>query len=148
MKKCSKCKEDKELDDFGNNKWTKDRKSNYCKKCMKIVQKNDYEQYKDLYKTRMKLYKRQQIQWYREYKTTLKCSKCGESHPSTLDFHHKNPNEKEFNISNELYNGYDVEKIKKEIEKCIVLCSNCHRKLHWDLEELKYQELLKIDLKR
>lgn len=48
-------------------------------------------------------------------------------------------NDKEFNISNEIRN-LSIENLKKEINKCVVLCSNCHRKLHYydlSIDELR-----------
>jgi transcription elongation factor Elf1 len=75
--------------------------------------------------------KKQIRAWFVEYKSKLKCSKCGENHPATIDFHHKTRNEKEFNIAFMSYFGYSIERIKKEISKCIILCANCHRKLHY-----------------
>ena len=58
-----------------------------------------------------------------------KCSICGYNKCSrALEFHHINPDEKDNTISN-LYN-YSWEKIKKELDKCILLCANCHRELH------------------
>jgi hypothetical protein len=56
---------------------------------------------------------------------------CGEDHPSTLDFHHEDPAKKEASVRQLLDNGYSQKRILAEIAKCIVLCSNCHRKLHW-----------------
>lgn len=67
--------------------------------------------------------------WFNEYKSSLKCIKCGESHPATIDFHHTKT--KESGISKLVSYGYSIEKIKKELEKCEILCSNCHRKEHW-----------------
>jgi len=69
--------------------------------------------------------------WFKQYKSTLKCTKCGETHRACLEFHHKNMEKKEFDLSEStLRKGYSKERILKEIEKCIVLCANCHRKLH------------------
>ncbi len=68
--------------------------------------------------------------WIQNYKKTQKCGRCGEDHPSTLDFHHRNNKEKEFPISK--CRDYGLKRIKAEIAKCDVLCANCHRKLHWD----------------
>ena len=65
------------------------------------------------------------------YKKDIKCERCGEDHPSCMDFHHKDPSEKEVIISKAVHKGWGWEKIKKEIDKCEVLCSNCHRKEHW-----------------
>jgi hypothetical protein len=63
-------------------------------------------------------------------KSDLKCSRCGESDPVCLDFHHKNSNYKEVNVSQASHRGWSIKKIMEEINKCIVLCSNCHRKEH------------------
>jgi CO dehydrogenase/acetyl-CoA synthase alpha subunit len=65
------------------------------------------------------------------FKRTLKCTKCGFSHPAALDFHHEDPSKKEANIHRLLSNG-QFKKLEKELEKCIVLCSNCHRIHHYE----------------
>lgn len=59
------------------------------------------------------------------------CNKCGYNQCiAALDFHHKNPKEKDFNISK--YKSSDNwDKIKPELDKCILLCANCHRELHY-----------------
>lgn len=54
------------------------------------------------------------------------CSVCSFSNTDALDFHHVNPNEKFLTISNLLSNNYSEEIIMLEVEKCIILCSNCH----------------------
>ena len=70
--------------------------------------------------------------WLDNYKKTLSCSKCPENHPACLDFHHRNPKEKEASISQiATKKGWGMKKIIKEISKCDVLCANCHRKLHY-----------------
>ncbi|MBS3093924.1 hypothetical protein J4456_05075 [Candidatus Pacearchaeota archaeon] len=68
--------------------------------------------------------------WFAQFKSTLQCSNCKENHPATLDFHHTVNYFKESGINIMVYNGYSINKIKSELEKCIVLCSNCHRKWH------------------
>lgn len=71
--------------------------------------------------------------WLIEYKKNSHCNICNENHPACLEFHHKNPKEKEYNISNVIYKkNLLLEELKKEIKKCVVLCANCHRKLHWE----------------
>jgi len=55
------------------------------------------------------------------------CAICGyNKNAAALDFHHLDPNEKELKIGN----PHAVERLLKEIEKCIVLCANCHREIH------------------
>lgn len=59
-----------------------------------------------------------------------KCEYCGYiGHPSVYDFHHKNPLEKDFGIS---HSGYtrSWDKVREEIDKCLLLCANCHREEH------------------
>jgi transcription elongation factor Elf1 len=68
--------------------------------------------------------------WFWEYKSKLKCLKCGEGHVATIDFHHS-VGDKEQSISELVANGYSIKRIEKELKKCRVLCSNCHRKAHF-----------------
>lgn len=57
-----------------------------------------------------------------------KCKCCGfDKHYSALDFHHLDPSQKEFNLS-VTNNGWN--KLLKEVDKCVLLCSNCHRMIH------------------
>ena len=53
-----------------------------------------------------------------------KCVICGYNKcPASLDFHHINPEEKEFGVSG---NNYSKSRIDNEIKKCILVCKNCH----------------------
>lgn len=58
------------------------------------------------------------------------CLKCGESHPACLDYHHLDPTTKKFQIGMG-WRSRPWEDVLSEIAKCELLCSNCHRKLHW-----------------
>ncbi len=58
------------------------------------------------------------------------CKECGEKDPRTLDFHHRDPNEKSFNLSS--FASHSIRQLKAEIEKCDVLCANCHRIHHYE----------------
>lgn len=66
-----------------------------------------------------------------DYKKFSKCAVCGENHPSCLEFHHKDKLIKETEVS-KMLTRYTEEEIFAEINKCVVLCSNCHRKIHWE----------------
>jgi hypothetical protein len=58
-----------------------------------------------------------------------KCQKCGyKKCVGALDFHHIDPNQKDFTISN---NSGKWENLKKELDKCELLCKNCHAELHY-----------------
>jgi hypothetical protein len=69
--------------------------------------------------------------WLNEYKKGLSCSRCSESHPATLQFHHRNPAEKDFSVSMFRRGKYSKERILQEIAKCDVIGANCHAKEHW-----------------
>lgn len=59
-----------------------------------------------------------------------KCITCGVVYPPPVyDFHHRNPEEKLFGISNALVNR-SMDEILEEVKKCDLLCANCHRILH------------------
>jgi len=61
-------------------------------------------------------------------KMELGCSVCGyNGHPAALDFHHRDPLSKTVALSSLPYLAYGHERILEEIEKCDVLCANCHR---------------------
>jgi hypothetical protein len=57
------------------------------------------------------------------------CCECKEDSLVALDFHHLDPEAKEFSISDVRFYKMNDD-IKKELDKCILLCSNCHRKEH------------------
>lgn len=59
-----------------------------------------------------------------------KCELCGyDKCIDALEFHHKNPDEKDFQISRDGYSN-KWETVVKELDKCMLLCANCHRELH------------------
>ena len=70
-------------------------------------------------------------EWYRAYKSTLFCADCGEDHPACLQFHHKNKEEKSFNVADVAGSASSIKALIREINKCDVLCTNCHAKRHW-----------------
>ena len=72
-------------------------------------------------------------EWLQQYKSKLCCVQCGESHPSWLQFHHRNREEKSFNVG-KIIGGWryiTIKKLESEIEKCDILCGNCHAMYHW-----------------
>lgn len=64
-----------------------------------------------------------------------KCIVCGyHKCISALEFHHRNPLEKDFSISSD-GNTRSWEKIKGELDKCDLVCANCHREIHNKIDE-------------
>ena len=76
--------------------------------------------------------KRELREWLTDYKAGLKCERCSFSHPAALDFHHKDGEQKEDAVAAMVSNGFCKERILEEIDKCEVLCANCHRILHYE----------------
>ncbi len=69
-----------------------------------------------------------------------KCEKCGYSKClSALEFHHVNPKEKDPRFIH--WKNFSDIKIQKELDGCILVCSNCHREIHYG-QHLKLQEKL------
>ena len=66
-----------------------------------------------------------------DYKAERGCCRCPENDPVCLDFNHEDPNEKEISIADAVQRGWGQHSIQKEIDKCITICANCHRKLHF-----------------
>lgn len=86
------------------------------------------EKAKDNVRKRRKEY----IVWFEEIKSHLECKECGNNHPAVLDFHHRNPDEKESVVSALIASLYPKKKILAEIAKCDIFCANCHRIYHWN----------------
>ena len=119
-KRCYRCKETKSISDFYIDKYRKDGHRYLCKKCC-------YEVVKEF---RQKKYK-----FVQDYKLSKGCAICGYNKcASALDFHHSG--EKEFNIGVEA-GSKSLELTIKEMNKCIVLCANCHREIHAENREDK-----------
>jgi len=65
-----------------------------------------------------------------EYKKEQECYKFVFDDHRALEFHHPN-DDKEHNVADMARCGYSLDKVMKEIKKCKVVCSNCHRILHY-----------------
>src|SRR5574343_1739393 len=77
--------------------------------------------------------KRKIRQWLREFKYHKSCIFCGEDHPATLQFHHRNPRNgnEGATINNLIRSGASLKRVQEEIDRCDIVCANCHTKLHW-----------------
>ncbi len=63
------------------------------------------------------------------------CSRCGyDKYQGALEFHHINRKEKDFNPSHLKKYSFD-DRIKSELDKCVLVCSNCHREIHHELKQ-------------
>ena len=92
--------------------------------------KTYYEKNKKEVIQKINVRKKANKEWFAKYKKQLSCVDCGESRSATLDFHHSDPKKTDQKLHKLVSDGHTKIKILKEIAKCIVLCSNCHRIHH------------------
>lgn len=115
-KTCNTCKNDLPIDHFDTNGWTDKtrRKRKYhahCKKCISVsVATNYYNRVVEALGD-----------------VPLCCVSCGyDEHFECLDLHHVDPKTKDVSA----LRGSSLKRIKKEVDKCIILCAICHRLVH------------------
>ena len=128
VRKCSVCKKEKPLDQFSKKK---KGYQCYCKTCHSYYRKQHYLKNKNKIITQIEERQRSLQIYLSDYKTQKACKECGENHPACLDLHHRNASEKLITPSNMWRQGWSIERMHSELDKCDVLCSNCHRKQHW-----------------
>jgi hypothetical protein len=121
MKICSQCKLDLPVSSFWKDK-TKLR--SYCKECDKARRQRILDQDPDYFaaKTARSVAKRRA--WLKEYKESTPCADCGVSYPHyVMDLDHRWDEEKAFTVGQ----ATGLKKMKAEVAKCDLVCSNCHR---------------------
>lgn len=129
---CSKCKEEHPLEAFKWRNKAKQIRHGQCDACRRMTARASYEKHKSSVIEAVQRRNKQTFERFQTYKSTLQCAFCGEATPCCLDFHHKDPTSKDFTISDMVSSvGWDT--LMAEINKCVVACANCHRKVHADL---------------
>lgn len=118
MKTCTKCKRSREADRFGKYYNGRSQTRTICKNCAN--------------ENRRKHHRERRIKAFKHFGE--KCADCKIKSSSKnyiiFDFHHIDPRNKELSFS-ESWSVSDT-RYWKEINKCVMLCSNCHRLRHWD----------------
>lgn len=133
MKQCNYCKEIKPLSEFSIKRKHKNQVNTKCKECNKLYQKEHYVNNKAYYKVKAKEYRKEIKDLYRSLKeeNAKICPICNLSLDYyKFDYHHVNEFEKIGNVSNLVRNSGKV-KLLAEIDKCLLICVNCHREVHF-----------------
>ncbi len=116
MKKCSICKSSKQLGEFH---W-KNRKagvlSSVCKVCRGDITRDNYRRVKALC-----------VKYLGGRCKVCDYSRCN----AVFDFHHVDPTTKDFAVGSKHLSSFN--KVKAELDKCVLLCANCHRETHMGL---------------
>lgn len=128
LKKCINCKIFLNPIEFGKSSRNKvDGLNNRCKKCKREYDNNFHENRSREVKSRKYInsisLNERNAKFIFDYLRDKCCEVCGEDNSVVLEFHHLS--NKDFNLGN--YRGKSLKNIKKEIEKCQILCANCHR---------------------
>jgi hypothetical protein len=129
---CQTCNIEKNVIEYNNK--TNGFQSN-CRECANKIAKQWYKENIGKKEVKIRLYdynKRKKEELYRlvnKIKETLGCSFCGELDVHCLDFHHPN-NDKDRDVS-AIVCAKSKSWLMSEIRKCICLCANCHRKVHF-----------------
>lgn len=112
--------------------------SEYNKKWYAKNKKKKKEQAK---KSRKRAIRRNR-RFVENYKLEHPCPLCAENEPCCLSFHHRDGDLKEGNISDMVNRGYSLTRIQKEIDKCNIMCLNCHAKLHFQEKQEAEEEIM------
>ncbi|MFT5682554.1 MAG: hypothetical protein ACI8RZ_003472 [Myxococcota bacterium] len=110
---CPRCKCQKPIFDFYKRRG-KAGNSPYCKNCMKEQAKERQRRFKEICV---------------QYKGGT-CERCGYfRYIGALEFHHRDPEQKDFSVSQRRSLKFNHE-VEAELDKCCLLCANCHREVH------------------
>jgi hypothetical protein len=126
---CTKCGLEKEDEEFCKRLAKANGRYSYCRKCGNAADAENHQKNPAGYLRRNNKWRRDQKQKCIEYKGG-KCVLCSASglHPASYDFHHRNPEEKDFNIGGP--NGRPFASLILELDKCDLMCRNCHSAFH------------------
>ena len=131
MKYCGGCNDDRNIEEFGNNKSSKDGKQSQCRSCMSKLYRKSRLKKSEHYKNVSLERNRNNTKLFREWKEERGCKFCNETFGPCLQLHHTDSNEKENEVAN--LAKWSFTKMVEEAEKCIVVCGNCHTKIHHGL---------------
>lgn len=112
---CSKCGLELPLDQYHKNgfdRYGQQKYRGYCKKCACEKERSRYQDKKTFIDGQKNC-----------------CEKCGDTRVYVLDYHHRDKEDKQFTIGKFKKGSFAL--IQEEIDKCAVLCANCHREFHF-----------------
>lgn len=125
---CTKCLEEKEISQFNIKNRNTGRLEARCKTCFNEYTKAHYVKNKEYYLAKARYHEQDHLKITREFlkqKKDVPCKDCAIRYPSfVMDFDHVT-GKKVLDVSK--MTSYTMERIVAEIEKCEVVCSNCHR---------------------
>ena len=132
MPHCTKCNIEKPIQDFAVKNKKKSKRQAWCRGCQNEYSAKHYKNTKEKYRASRAEHNKKNAAMFTKYvndhKSENGCFRCGwNEHPVGLDFHHTDDT-KEFHVSR--MRGMNLEKVKSEMAKCVVVCACCHRIIH------------------
>lgn len=132
MRVCNKCNQEKDDECFAWKVKEKGTRNSFCKECRNLYTKDHYKRNKSQYLKRVRKYDKKRrkeiLEKFLLYLSDKSCKVCGESDIRVLEFDHRNRKEKRDAVYTLVSMGCSWETIMTEIEKCDILCANCHKK--------------------
>jgi hypothetical protein len=127
--RCHRCGETKPADDFAWRRKTRGQRDSFCRPCRSAYGKEHYAANRAVYIEHARIQKErlqlERTRYLLEYFASHPCVECGETDPVVLEFDHLR--DKRFSIGQDLVRR-SWTSIVAEIEKCEVVCANCHRR--------------------
>lgn len=135
---CSKCGGRKSENEFPVRNSKTGKRHGICLECYRAYSKEHYKRNKKAYNERRnrhcRIYRERNRKFLHDYLRRHPCSYCGFEDIRALEFHHQRGEKKE-NISILSGQGRSLSLVEREISKCVVLCANCHKIVHFQKED-------------
>lgn len=131
MKTCNRCSEEKLDEEFPSRKYKSGKVSPgpYCWGCKREYDRTYWEQNASRREGNREKHKERVNRNKRYVRKALSlssgCLDCGERNPIVLEFDHLR--DKTHNVADLIKDGYSTDRIQEEIDKCEIVCANCHR---------------------
>lgn len=148
--KCSRCSQLKPTSEFSKRPNRRRGYHSFCKQCFREYKREwQAEEYKDPIRKARRLKHSQEnkkrnhirkMHWILDYLKIHPCIDCGETDPIVLEFDHQR--DKTEGVCSMVHQNCGLERVKEEIQKCVVRCANCHRrKTAKDFNHMKFRFL-------
>lgn len=126
---CSICKIEKPETEYFKRSTARDGLQANCKTCAHEKTMTSRHKKPEHYRKVSRELGNSYLAKFQEWKVQQKCCKCGEAETCCLDLHHVDPKQKDIAVAM-VTRAWTWEKLQTEIQKCIVVCRNCHAKIH------------------
>lgn len=130
LKRCCICKHDLDVTEFNKNSGRKDGLNSLCRVCSNKRSKLYYSENKVKHKSVVRARAKRHVNSARDYVLKIlnsnSCTDCGTKDIRVFEFDHVR-GDKHMDVSKLIGGGYSIKTIQKEIDKCDIVCCNCHR---------------------